>query len=108
MPGKENARARLQRMMRNADRLDQRRQQQIGLQLDSINRLMYVNSGLMLFLYENGLEDKWAREREQYIERLTDHAGPCGICGATNDHLGIPHSVATGDGRTRADVADVD
>jgi hypothetical protein len=98
---------RAQRQMRLAHELDERRQKQIGLQIDAINRLMYVNSGLMLFLYDEGLEDKWAAKREDIIERLTDHAGPCGICGAPNDHLGVPHSVATGDGRTRADIADV-
>lgn len=30
--------------------------------------------------------------------------GPCFICGHEFDHYGVEHSIATGDGRTRADV----
>lgn len=30
--------------------------------------------------------------------------GPCAICGDPRDHDGRPHSQATGDGRTRADL----
>lgn len=35
-----------------------------------------------------------------------DHFGCCWICGDPNDHDGIPHSVAVGDGITRYDVVD--
>jgi hypothetical protein len=32
--------------------------------------------------------------------------GYCWICGDKEDHNGVPHGVATGDGRTRYDVVD--
>ncbi|MGW6600556.1 hypothetical protein [Streptomyces sp. NPDC055036] len=30
--------------------------------------------------------------------------GPCFICGDPVDHYGVPHGIATGDGRLRADI----
>ncbi|MEU5403756.1 hypothetical protein ABZ348_31245 [Streptomyces sp. NPDC005963] len=40
-----------------------------------------------------------------WIDALFMQDGPCFICGDPVDHYEVEHGLATGDGRTRADVA---
>lgn len=94
----------MKKVLAEAAALDTRRQEQIQNQINSINRLLAVNTALQSFIDGQGLTEVWTEYRQEYLDLVTDHAGPCGICGAPNDHLGLPHSLATGDGRTRADV----
>lgn len=101
----------MKKMMADAAALDSRRQHQIRNQVEAINRLMaggtydeeMAKLHLMLAGAQHYVEFLHELLRENNI--ATPAAESCGICGNPVDHFGVPHSVATGDGRTRADVA---
>lgn len=101
----------MKKMLADAARLDSRRQHQINNQVQSINRLMtdgtYDTEMERLQLMLAGSQEYIGLLLELLHENKIPLPGSdaCGICGNPVDHYGVPHSVATGDGRTRADAA---
>lgn len=98
--------------LERASELDLRRQNQIRNQVASINRLMDGASygdemnrlHIMLATAQRHIEFLYELLHENKIP--LPRGERCGICGDPEDHDGVPHSVATGDGKTRADVAE--
>lgn len=100
----------IKKMMSDAAALDNRRQQQIRNQIESINRLMsggtYDDEMARLHMMLAGAQHHIELQRDLLLENKVPMpmGDRCGICGHREDHWGVPHSVATGDGMTRADA----
>lgn len=93
----------LQQTKRLASEMDERRQTQIGNQVEVITRMLGINRALKEFIEDNGLAEKWEAERERRLANQGTWYQECYICGHAFDHYGEPHGIATGDNKTRAD-----
>jgi hypothetical protein len=99
---KQTRSERLRATMIRAGEVDARRQDQISNQIKSIERLVAAVGLQGEFIRDSGLEDEWQAFYLAAVEHRT--AEPCYICGQADNHLGVPHGLITGDGRTRADA----
>lgn len=102
MKRKPSRSERLRDTVARADQQDEMRRNQIGNQMKAIENLLSLIRAMSAFIEEAGQTEAW--------EAYRNHASsePCYICGRQDNHFGVPHSQATNDGRTRADVKSED
>jgi len=76
-------------------------------QLDELDKFIRLSDLSLVSARRNGGVTIWNHEHDEepgpYLPGEAPE--PCFICGDEEDHLGLPHGVATGDGKVRADVA---
>lgn len=99
MKRKPTTKDRLHEVVRRADEADARNRQVAANQIQTINRMLLLLRATQTFLESIDATKDW----EIYLAHVT--ADACYICGDKMNHYGVPHSEATGDGKTRADVA---